>query len=73
MFGYGPREMTGRYVAELIADRCQTDYRNELDRLSRDEAAISQPRTIQTWGLRRDGREFPAEVSFSGWCEGGTR
>ncbi|MBK5017109.1 EAL domain-containing protein [Pantoea sp. S62] len=73
MFGYGPQEMTGRYVAGLIADRCQTDYRNELDRLSGDEAAVSQPRTIQTWGLRRDGREFPAEVSFSGWHEGGTR
>ncbi|WGK60116.1 EAL domain-containing protein [Pantoea sp. SS70] len=73
MFGYGAQEMAGQYVAGLIPDRCQTDYRNELDRLTADEAAISQPRTLQIWGLRRDGREFPAEVSFSGWREGGER
>lgn len=73
MFGYGTQEMAGQYVAGLIPDRCQTDYRNELDRLTADEAAISQPRTLQIWGLRRDGREFPAEVSFSGWREGGER
>ncbi|WP_237449466.1 bifunctional diguanylate cyclase/phosphodiesterase, partial [Pantoea sp. Taur] len=62
-----------QYVAGLIPERCQTDYRNELDRLTADEAAISQPRTLQIWGLRRDGREFPAVVSFSGWREGGER
>ncbi|KGT91734.1 putative bifunctional diguanylate cyclase/phosphodiesterase [Enterobacter cancerogenus] len=73
MFGYGPEEMAGQYVAGLIPERCQTDYRNELERLTADEAAISQPRTLQIWGLRRDGREFPADVSFSGWQEGGER
>ena len=73
MFGYGAQEMAGQYVAGLIPGRCQTDYRNELDRLTANEAAISQPRTLQIWGLRRDGREFPAEVSFSGWREGGER
>ncbi|KJV49607.1 diguanylate cyclase [Pantoea sp. BL1] len=73
MFGYGPEEMAGQYVAGLIPERCQTDYRNELERLTADEAAISQPRTLQIWGLRRDGREFPADVSFSGWREGGER
>ncbi|KJV25399.1 bifunctional diguanylate cyclase/phosphodiesterase [Pantoea sp. SM3] len=73
MFGYGPQEMAGQYVAGLIPERCQTDYRNELERLTADEAAISLPRTLQIWGLRRDGQEFPAEVSFSGWMEGGER
>lgn len=73
MFGYGPEEMAGQYVAGLIADRCQTDYRNELDRLTGEDTAISLPRTMQTWGRRRDGREFPAEVSFSDWREGDTR
>lgn len=73
MFGYGPEEMAGQYVAGLIPERCQIDHRNELDRLTADEAAISQPRTLQIWGLRRDGSEFPADVSFSGWREGGER
>lgn len=60
----------------LIDDQRQffaSRYRNELDRLTADEAAISLPRTLQMWGLRRDGQEFPAEVSFSGWREGGER
>lgn len=73
LFGYDANEMSGQYVAGLIPERCQTDYRNELERLSADEAAISRPRTLQIWGLRRDGREFPAEVSFSGWRENDER
>ena len=73
MFGFSPREMMGQYVAGLIPDRCQADYRNELDRITGEETAISQPRTLQIWGLRRDGQEFPADVSFSGWREGGER
>jgi len=73
MFGHGPEEMAGQYVAGLIADRCQTDYRNELDRITGEDTAISLPRTMQTWGRRRDGQEFPAEVSFSDWREGDTR
>ncbi|KOA71233.1 diguanylate cyclase [Pantoea sp. CFSAN033090] len=73
MFGYSAREMTGQYVAGLIPERCQADYRNELDRLTGEEAVMSQPRTLQIWGLRRDGSEFPADVSFSGWQEDGER
>ena len=69
MFGYSAREMAGQYVSRLIAERCQTDYRNELARLNNDDVSISTPRTLQIWGVRRDGREFPAEVSFSGWNE----
>lgn len=73
IFGYDAREMSGQYVADLIPERCQTDYRNELERIMGDEEAISLPRMIQIWGRRRDGREFPAEVSFSGWREDGER
>lgn len=70
MFGYDAEEMAGKYVAGLIPERCQTDYRNELERLEHEEAAISAPRTLQIWGKRCNGEEFPAEVSFSGWREG---
>ncbi|WP_285797970.1 EAL domain-containing protein, partial [Pantoea sp. QMID4] len=70
---YSAEEMRGQYVSELIPARCQTDYRNELARITSDEAAISHPRSLQIWGVTRDGREFPAEVSFSGWREEGER
>lgn len=73
MFGWSSHEMAGQYVAGLIAERSQTDYRNELKRLLKDEEAILLPRTLQIWGLRRNGEEFPAEVSFSGWREGEDR
>ncbi|AVV39912.1 putative bifunctional diguanylate cyclase/phosphodiesterase [Pantoea vagans] len=73
LFGYSAEEMRGQYVSELIPARCQTDYRNELARITSDEAAISHPRSLQIWGVTRDGREFPAEVSFSGWREEGER
>ena len=73
MFGFSAQEMAGQYVADLIPERCKIDYRNELERLIGDEEAIAHPRTIQIWGLRRNGEEFPAEVSFSGWRENGER
>jgi len=73
MFGFDAQEMVGQYVADLIPKRCQADYRNELAHLISDEEAIARPRTIQIWGLRRNGEEFPAEVSFSGWRENGER
>ncbi|MGD9427016.1 EAL domain-containing protein [Pantoea sp. NSTU24] len=73
LFGYTAEEMQGQYISELIPARCQTDYRTELARITADEAAISLPRSLQIWGVTRDGREFPAEVSFSGWCEEGER
>lgn len=73
LFGYSAEEMRGQFVSELIPARCQIDYRNELARITSDESAISRPRSLQIWGLTRNGREFPAEVSFSGWREGGER
>lgn len=73
LFGYSAEEMTGQYISKLIPARCQADYRNELARITTDDAAISLPRSLQIWGVTREGREFPAEVSFSGWSEGGER
>ena len=73
LFGYSAEEMRGQYISELIPARCQADYRNELVRITSDEAAISHPRSLQIWGVTREGREFPAEVSFSGWREEGER
>lgn len=73
MFGYSAPEMLGKYVAALIPEQCKADYCNERDRLMHNDDAISLPRTIQIWGVRRSGEEFPAEVSFSGWFEGESR
>lgn len=73
MFGYDADEMMGKYVAGLIPARCQTDYRNELERLEDEDSALSAPRTLQIWGKRCNGEEFPADVSFSGWREGTER
>ncbi len=73
MFGYDPLEMTGKYLADLIPARSQAEYRNELARLMQNEEAIALTRTLQIWGVRRNGEEFPAEVSFSAWREGEER
>lgn len=69
LFGYSAEEMMGEYVAGLVSERSQTDYRQELARMMAENDAVSRPRRIQIWGRRRTGQEFPAEVSFSGWQE----
>nr|WP_255474544.1 EAL domain-containing protein [Pantoea sp. M_9] len=69
LFGYSAQEMMGEYVANLVSERSQTDYRQELARMMAEQAVTSPPRRMQIWALRRNGQEFPAEVSFSGWQE----
>lgn len=69
LFGYSAQEMLGEYVANLVSERSQTAYRQELARMMADRSVISQPRRVQIWAMRRSGQAFPAEVSFSGWQE----
>ncbi len=66
LFGWSGSELMGRPLSGIIPER-----------YPRRQAAGSQPRvigrTVELSGLRRDGAEFPLELSLSEWAAGGGR
>jgi PAS domain S-box-containing protein len=62
MFGYAEREVLGNPMITLVVDRSHEDYR----RIRVGDPQVKR-RTAELIGKRKDGAEFPIEVSLSGW------
>ncbi len=65
MFGYEPEEAIGRPIALLIPEDLRAAHQRGLARVALTDA---QPvhRTVRLRGLRKDGQEFPLELSLGG-------
>ena len=65
LFGYLPAEMHGRDVEVLIPRRYRSSHRYQRDRYF----VSAQPRPmgagLELFGMRKDGSEFPVEISLS--------
>jgi len=72
MFGYEEREILGRPLAELMPDRYRDAHRMGLERLKTPGAKRQLQRTVELHGLRKNGSEFPLELSLSTWEMKGT-
>jgi len=65
LFGYGPDELLARPVEMLLPERLRGAHRGHRSRY------FSLPRTramgvgLELFGLRKDGSEFPVEISLS--------
>ena len=65
LFGYGREELLGRDTQMLVPERLREKHaeeRGKFFRESRDRAAGTR---LEMYGRRKDGREFPIEVSLS--------
>lgn len=70
MFGYSAQDATGQPLTLLMPERFQRMHRDGLDRfLSTGEARVVG-RTVELVGRRRDGIEFPIELSLAHWKAG---
>ncbi len=71
MFGYTAREMLGQSLERIVPPRYREAQSAALSRLlTYGEKALSEhPREL--YGLRRDGAEFPIEMSIGSWTQGG--
>ncbi|AZI26736.1 PAS domain S-box protein [Pedobacter sp. G11] len=66
-FGYGPQELSGKPIEDLIPSRFTDRHQHHV------EGYIKQPRSrpmglgLDLFGRRKDGTEFPVEVSLSSY------
>src|SRR6266480_7449450 len=70
IFGYTAEEVSGRALTTLMPERFQDAHRAGLARY----LATGEPRvigrTVELAGRRKDGTEFPLELSLAAWNQG---
>ncbi len=73
MFGYAEDELLGRPLTLLMPERQREAYQAALDR--RGATGESRPlgREVDRQGRRKDGTEFPLEMSLANWETAGRR
>ncbi|NYB52613.1 MAG: PAS domain S-box protein [Methanobacteriaceae archaeon] len=70
IFGYSPRELKGKPLTILMPHRFRSTYLKQLDKFKKCGEHRLIGKTVVTTGLKRDGTEFPFEMSLSSWKSG---
>jgi PAS domain S-box-containing protein len=65
MFGYDRDELYGRQVECLIPERLQAGHQGHRDAYMHDPRARGMGANLDLFGRRKDGVEFPVEISLS--------
>jgi adenylate cyclase len=73
IFGYGTSEVVGESLELLMPERFREAHRAGHARVVRTGETRVIGQTVELAGLRRDGSEFPIELSLSTWMDGGSR
>ena len=72
LFGYSAAEAVAQSAEIIVPASWRLIYEAEIARLRKGEQMELADQTIELSGLRKDGKEFPAEFSLSTWQEGNT-
>jgi len=67
MFGRAMEEIMGHPVGLLVPDRYRRDHEAGIKRIRRGEPAHLIGKTVEMHGLRKNGSEFPLELSLASW------
>jgi PAS domain S-box-containing protein len=73
LFGHTEAEVLGKPLSLIIPPRLRERHRQGLARVRAGGAPNVIGRTVELDGLRRDGSEFPLELSLATWVLGGER
>ncbi|HKP51356.1 MAG TPA: diguanylate cyclase [Chloroflexia bacterium] len=70
MFGYTEEEALGKPSAILTPERHRAALNKGIEQLNGPDGANLIGRTVEMLGIRKDGTEFPLELSLSTWKTG---
>ena len=70
MFGYPASTIIGENVISLMPEKYRNAYKRGLKRFLSSDKSKNLGKSIEIVGLRRDGTEFPVELSVSKWNVG---
>lgn len=71
IFGYGEAEVMGKPLASLLPRRYRKVHKAGLARLGKGGKPRLVGTAVELAGLRKDGGEFPMELTVSTWTSGG--
>ena len=70
MFGYGPAEIMGARVEVLLPERFRIKHVGHRQTFSQNQRARPMGMGLELFGMRKDGSEFPVEISLSPMPQG---
>jgi two-component system sensor histidine kinase/response regulator len=73
LFGHTEEEVRGQPLAIIIPERLRERHLRGMERVRQGGERHVIGRTVELDGLRRDGSEFPLELSLATWVVGGDR
>jgi adenylate cyclase len=73
LFGYAETEIVGQSLTTLIPSRFRDAHEAGLSRVVETGETRILGRTVEVWGVRKDGSEFPIELSLATWMDGKER
>jgi PAS domain S-box-containing protein len=67
IFGYSTQEAVGKPLALMMPERFREAHEQALGRMVSNFGSRPSRRTVEVAGLKKDGNEFPAELSIADW------
>lgn len=73
IFGYNEKDILGKSVNMLMPLRYQDEFLRKQERFKLTGRHTLSGKLFESYGYRKDGSEFPIEISITAWEVGGER
>lgn len=73
LFGYDPDELPGKKVELLVPQRLSERHSQHREKYKDNPHPRSMAAGVELYGLKKDGSEFPVEISLSPYTSGGNK